>query len=448
VELALPEERKRIRELLERFPRQIETKVEKLISALGTLWKQDPSERVVVFATYLGSVEMLGERIDQAYPGQGVVVLKGGDHGSKLAAERRFKQADGPKVMICTTAGREGINLQHARVLFNFDLPWNPMDIEQRIGRIHRYGQRHTAQVYNLVLSDTIEGKIFLLLDDKLKAIAKALGKVDEQGEVAEDLRTQILGQLSERLSYETLYAQALSDPELKRTRLELEAAVANADEARQVVFELFQDLDRFSLEDYEPFSDTTEGMDRIVRFVQTALAEEGQQLTPTGNGLYAVTGSDGNGQPRIVLTTHRDQSLERQDVQLLGLDHPLVASMMARYRSLAPQEVGIRVKSPDGRNGVLSLWSVTTHGERGETKTLVVPLAIDGSGQRLPSWERQPDRLFQASPSEGKGSSFPTVLTETIEPMLQRELQHRGVSDAPRGYDARLIGWIEATGK
>ena len=75
---------------------------------------------------------------------------------------------DGPRVLVCTAAGREGINLQFARILFNFDLPWNPMDMEQRIGRIHRYGQAHTAQVYNLVLSDTIEGRIFMLLDDKL----------------------------------------------------------------------------------------------------------------------------------------------------------------------------------------------------------------------------------------------------------------------------------------
>ena len=265
VEVALPEERQRIRELLQRFPQQIETKVAKLIGALGTLWRQDPAERVVVFATYLGSVEMLGREIEKAYPSQGVVVLKGGDHGSKLAAERRFKQANGPRVMICTAAGREGINLQHARVLFNFDLPWNPMDIEQRIGRIHRYGQQHTAQVYNLVLSDTIEGRIFLLLNDKLTEIAKALGKVDEHGEVAEDLRTQILGQLSERLNYESLYSQALSDPELKRTRLELEAALSNASEARHVVFELFQDLDRFSLEDYQQFSDTSEGMGELI---------------------------------------------------------------------------------------------------------------------------------------------------------------------------------------
>ena len=78
------------------------------------------------------------------YPGLGVVVLKGGDHGTKLASERRFRQKDGPRVLVCTAAGREGINLQFARVLFNFDLPWNPLDIEQRIGRIHRYGHPRT----------------------------------------------------------------------------------------------------------------------------------------------------------------------------------------------------------------------------------------------------------------------------------------------------------------
>ena len=138
------------------------------------------------------------------------MVLRGGDHGSKLAAERRFRHKDGPRVLVCTAAGREGINLQFARILFNFDLPWNPMDIEQRIGRIHRYGQNYTAQVYNLVLSDTIEGRIFLLLNDKLLEIAKTLGKVDEHDNIAEDLRSQVLGQLSERLSYDRLYQQAL----------------------------------------------------------------------------------------------------------------------------------------------------------------------------------------------------------------------------------------------
>ena len=145
-----PEERLRIYDLLNRFPAMRETKVEKLLRGLGALWDQNPSEKIVIFATYLGTVDLIGKEIERAYPGQGVVVLRGGDHGAKLAAERRFKKPDGPRVMVCTAAGREGINLQFSRVLFNFDLPWNPMDVEQRIGRIHRYGQKHTAQVLQL----------------------------------------------------------------------------------------------------------------------------------------------------------------------------------------------------------------------------------------------------------------------------------------------------------
>lgn len=442
VELALPEERQRIRNLLSKFPPDTETKVQNLVNALGTLWKQDAAERVVIFATYLGSVEMLGEVIEQVYPGQGVVVLKGGDHGTKLAAEKRFKQPKGPRVMICTAAGREGINLQHARVLFNFDLPWNPMDLEQRIGRIHRYGQKHTAQVYNLVLSDTIEGKIFLLLDDKLKEIAKALGKVDEHGEVAEDLRSQILGQLSERLSYESLYAQAISDPELKRTRLELEQALSNASEARNVVYKLFQDLDGFSLDDYQPFSDTSEGMDEIVRFVRTAAEDEGKTFRPEANGTFVVSTPD-NGDS-IRFTTDRDASLELKNIDLLGLDHPTVVQYMQRFRELADDKVGIRVRSDDGRTGVLSVWHVTTQGERGETRTQMLTLAVDTEGQRIPSWEKQTDRMFQLEPASTDGDPQINLLTETLEPMIQRELVHRGFLAENRGYDARLVGWVE----
>ena len=147
VDLRLPEERLRIRELLKSFPLQCETKIQKLLDGLGTLWRHNPNEKIVIFATYLGTVDLIAQEIGRIFPGQGVVVLRGGDHGAKLAAERRFRQQDGPRVLVCTAAGREGINLQFAHILFNFDLPWNPMDIEQRIGRIHRYGQNHTAQV-------------------------------------------------------------------------------------------------------------------------------------------------------------------------------------------------------------------------------------------------------------------------------------------------------------
>ncbi len=248
VALGVPEERQRIRELLVKFPGGMETKTAVLINALKQIWAQNPDEKVVIFATYLGTVKAIKHYLEEAFPDKGVDVLKGGDHGAKTAAQKRFRQKNGPHVLVSTAAGREGINLQFARILFNYDLPWNPMDLEQRIGRIHRYGQHSTAQVYNLIAADTIEGQIFLLLEEKLSDIAIAIGKVDEKGQIAEDLRAQILGQLSNCLSYDRLYQDALADPTLKRTRQELEVAMTNANLARQVVFELFQDLDRFNL--------------------------------------------------------------------------------------------------------------------------------------------------------------------------------------------------------
>ncbi len=444
--VALPEERRRIKELLAKYPPQRETKVEKLIGAFGALWRQNPQERMVVFATYLGSVEMLGAEIEKQYPGQGVTVLKGGDHGAKTAAEKRFKAPAGPRVLICTAAGREGINLQHARVLFNFDLPWNPMDLEQRIGRIHRYGQSNTAQIYNLVLSDTIEGSIFLLLDEKLAEIGRALGKVDERGQIAEDLRTQILGQLSMQVNYASLYSEALNDPLLKRTRVELETAMSNAVEARKVVFELFQDLDGFRLDDYKAMGNPEEGMGALVRFIADAASAEDETFTARGDKLFAWIDKDTR--TETLLTTERELSLQKENVQLLGLDHPHVAGYLRKFRDLSPEEIGLCVQSPDGTEGVLAAWAVEARGDKGQVKRMIITLGVDGDGRRHVAWERQPEKLWRSPVRSQNGNHADkklAILRNSLEPMLQRELEHRGLDKVNRGFEAKLIAWVEA---
>lgn len=440
VAYALPEERQRIVQLLEQFPDVQETKVEKLISALGVLWNQNPKERVVIFATYLGTVEMLGKEIDQAYPGQGVVVLKGGDHGSKTAAEKRFKQPEGPRVMICTAAGREGINLQHARILFNFDLPWNPMDMEQRIGRIHRYGQKDTAQVYNLVLGDTIEGKIFLLLDDKLKDIALALGKVDEKGNVAEDLRSQILGQLQETINYQKLYAEALSDPSLKRTQLELNAAMTNASEARDAVSELFQELDQFSLDEYQPLSDVDKSMQQLIRFT-SACAELAKGSFVKDTATYVFTDTSAN---KIVFTTDREQALEHDNVEILGLDHPRIEKWLREYRALPAEQIACAVAGNDLPQGILTIWEIETHNEKGHAIRSIIKIGMTDAGERLVSLERLADDLFQRPSKKAKGNIDLLPLAETL---LEREIKHRGKAKDDQAYSSKLIAWVEVVG-
>jgi len=444
VNLHLPEERQRIVDLLSAFPQQRETKMQKLLDGLGTLWRQSPDEKIVVFATYLGSVDLIAREINQTFPGQGVVVLRGGDHGAKVAAERRFRQKDGPRVLVCTAAGREGINLQFSRILFNFDLPWNPMDVEQRIGRIHRYGQNHTAQVYNLVLSDTIEGRIFLLLDEKLIEIARTVGKVDNQGNVAEDLRAQILGQLSERLNYDRLYQEALSDPELKRTQIELEAAMSNSREARHVVFNLFQDLDGFSLDDYKPFSDVSSSLDRIVQFLSVAVLERQQKLVRIDEQTYDLIAEDGHRKVRFTLD--RNVATVHDEIELLGLDHPIMHDELARWRSLPTDEIGIAVTSDLEKPAILSIWLVETSTGNGERRIVLQPIAVRHDGMRLPAIERQCDRYLNAPPA--RPLLLPEqrleIFTQQIEPTLQRELKHKGTANGDGSYSAELIGYVE----
>jgi SNF2 family DNA or RNA helicase len=444
ISLALPEERLRIKSLLNTFPNGNETKIQSLIHALGVLWRADPTEKIVIFATYLGTVDLIGEAIDSAYPGQGVVVLRGGDHGSKLAAEKRFRMNDGPRVIVCTAAGREGINLQFARVLFNFDLPWNPMDLEQRIGRIHRYGQKDTAQVYNLVLSDTIEGRIFLLLEDKLNEIVKTLGKVDEKGIVAEDLRSQILGQLSEKLNYERLFQDAISDPQLQRTRLEVDAALSNAKEAREVVFNLFQDLERFSLDDYRAFSDVQTGLDRLTRFLQIALPLQKRRIAVGAEGQVSIGDEGGNSE--TLFTTNREVASSNDKLQLLGIDHPLVLDQFGFWQNQEPEFLAVSVKSNSvEKSGVVTSWIIGTR-KQSSSSQHIITLGASLDGSRQPMMERQLDLILTAEPFNPLLSEIERrdLLHGHIEPMLLRELQHRGLVHNEAEFSAKMVCWIE----
>lgn len=446
ISVHLPEERMRIIELLSTFPGQRETKVQKLLDGLGSLWRNDPQEKIVIFATYLGTVDLIAKEIEAAFPGQGVTVLRGGDHGAKIAAERRFRSNDGPRVLVCTAAGREGINLQFARILFNFDLPWNPMDIEQRIGRIHRYGQNHTAQVYNLVLSDTIEGRIYLMLDDKLTEIAKTVGKVDDEGNVAEDLRAQILGQLSERLNYDRLYQEALSDPELKRTAVELEAAMSNSREAREVVFDLFQDLEGFSLDDYKPFSDLSSSMDRLVRFMVEAALERNEKMVKIDHLRYDLVTKEGLVKARFTLD--REAATSDENLDLMGLDHPFVKEELARWRDLPPEEIGIAVKEGLEDPVLLSMWVIEAVASKGERQIITQSIAIRKGGNRVPTFERNSEKYFHMTPSDAifTDEERISLFSNVVEPVLQRDLRHKGVVGEDGSFAAELIGYIEIT--
>lgn len=103
----------------------------------------------------------------------------------RINAEKVFKTET--DVMVATEAAGEGINLQFCNLMINYDIPWNPNRLEQRMGRIHRYGQQKEVFIYNLVANDTREGKVLLRLFEKLDEIKNAIGSdkvFDVLGEV------------------------------------------------------------------------------------------------------------------------------------------------------------------------------------------------------------------------------------------------------------------------
>lgn len=443
VSVALPAERQRIRDLLKLIPEGEESKTRELLRALNDLWAVHPREKIVFFTTYLGSVDSLQTAINNAFPKAGVDVLKGGDHGAKLAAERRFKRPDGPTVLICTAAGREGINLQFARVLFNHDLPWNPMDLEQRIGRIHRYGQVHTAQVYNLVSADTIEGQIYLLLEAKLLEIAKTLGKVDEFGQVAEDLRGQILGQLSERLSYDKLYQDGVRDPRLVRTRQELEVAIENARTAREIVWELFQDLEGFRLDEYKKMDDGGEGMARLIRYFQAALAHKGGMCVRISDTRFQASK---DGQLPVQITTDREEAKEDEQISLLGLEHPLIKQLLEEDRNLEGSARALTASGGEA-NGILTVWQVSVQDSTERFVQRIIPIGVDAQGKRSKPIELLAGSLTNLSAGSASRTTpaTRTKLVGTVIPdMLHRDLVHKGLLSESATMSKRLLAWIE----
>ncbi len=158
------------------FNRQQEEKkfqeLQILLKSNGVL---DHGEKLVIFTEHKDTLLYLEERLSKS-GGYGVVTI----HGGKSVDERRQAQWSfaGPdaQILIGTDAAGEGINLQFCRLLINWDIPWNPNRLEQRMGRIHRYGQKQDVLVFNMVASNTREGKVLERLLTKLDIIREGMG--------------------------------------------------------------------------------------------------------------------------------------------------------------------------------------------------------------------------------------------------------------------------------
>jgi superfamily II DNA or RNA helicase len=173
---------------------------------------QDFPDKMVIFTQFRATQGLLAEHLAAA--GHDVAVFHGGL--SRMEKEAAIAAFRGPaRLLLCTESGSEGRNLQFAHAVCNFDLPWNPMRIEQRIGRLSRIGQTHDVHVFNLVAADTVEAAVLQLLDAKLSMFELVIGEID-----------MILGNLDEEREFQEvvadLWATADSSDDFARRMEEL----------------------------------------------------------------------------------------------------------------------------------------------------------------------------------------------------------------------------------
>lgn len=157
-----------------------DAKVEPLLNEIDAILSEDRTQKVIIFTEFVATQIYLQELLVNR--GYTVTILNGGmSIDERNAAMQEFKAST--SIFISTDAGGEGLNLQFANIIINYDLPWNPMKIEQRCGRVDRIGQQRDVHIYNFIVGETVENRVREVLEEKLSVILKEMG-VDKYSDV------------------------------------------------------------------------------------------------------------------------------------------------------------------------------------------------------------------------------------------------------------------------
>ncbi|MCL2283699.1 MAG: SNF2-related protein [Fibromonadales bacterium] len=185
-----------------------DSKFNELKILLEKSFKKEPKKKIIIFSYFRGTVDYLHERFEECKFGS--VKIKGGDE-NKEEIVNKFKDDDSINILITTEVLAEGIDLQFADTEINYDLPWNPMRLEQRIGRIDRIGQKSKKiHILNFICKDTIEDRVLERIYERMGIFRASIGELDD-----------ILGQEILNLSQEIFCSPLDKEGELEKRLME-----------------------------------------------------------------------------------------------------------------------------------------------------------------------------------------------------------------------------------
>ena len=288
--------------------------------------------KLIIFTEHRDTLNYLATKIRGLIGSEEAVVMI---HGGVKREERRkvqelFRNDPAVRVLVATDAAGEGVNLQNANLMVNYDLPWNPNRLEQRFGRIHRIGQTEICHLWNMVASETREGDVFQRLFEKLEIEREALG-----GRVFD-----ILGEVFENRSLKDLLIEAIrfgADPQVQADlRRKVEGALDTAhlseilkrnalceevmDEKR--LFAVKEEMEKAEARKLQPFF--------IRSFFTQAFQQLGGELRPREPGRYEITNV-----PAII---------RERDRQITGRDRRNADPVLRRYERVCFEKQYVRV--------------------------------------------------------------------------------------------------------
>jgi ATP-dependent helicase HepA len=416
-----------------------DAKFSTFLGVLRGVWGSEPNAKVLVFTESRDTLEALRAELGR----EGIEALA--YHGDLDMVERdrqvaRFRDPEGPKVLLCTEVGGEGRNFQFAHHLVHYDLPWSPSTVEQRIGRLDRIGQNHPVEIHVFDPAGTLASDVLMLLADAVGVFGETVGGLDAVLEEVEarlaelallprESRVAYASELKQKVETARAHVKRAYDPLLDIRSFDREAVARLVTRAQE----------RMGVEaDEEEESSLEEGLWSVARDLDERLEESVTELARrVGIGVDTDEQVDAfqcalhfghalkvEGLPGIDITEDRtvlgsfwrDTAVEAEELEYFATGHPIVEALFGFLRD-----------GPYGRSGARFIE------KRGPMKAKGVELLYH---VQLPEPE-------DTSP----GARVPS---RQIARFLDRTLLHVAVVEGPTGpkADTAVLSALEAEGK
>ena len=346
-----------------------DSKAKALLKFIDDVLERNPREKILIFTEYRDTMEYIKNLLEER--GYRVAYIHGEmPFDQRVQQEELFGNPEGASIMVATDAASEGLNLQFCHILVNYELPWNPNRLEQRIGRLHRYGQRKKVFVHNLMVRNSVEDRVLKRLLDKLETIRREIG----------DRVFDVLGMLFSVIDWEKVIMDVISGADWEPIVQEIEAKI---EERKQEIIESIER--KFLTKDRLDFSFILELLGKskehaitehdMERFVRRFLAVFGGRLLRTEKpGVFRLQLpkrlKDEGLQLSKEVTFSKEIAKEDSSVEFLALGHPVIDKMIEICKQLMPDGQLTVKLSPRGEFGVFFAFKgKIVNGFTGETK-------------------------------------------------------------------------------